>query len=455
MLWNLRALRDLGGRAHLDALHRRLGQSLRIPEDFLWLEYPPEKEAGDSYIVRHHMRFALTDLNYLGLVNSHGQGNWSLSDKGANFLEPLDEEDAPTVERQWSRETGIKLTPAERKLQRKLIAGKRAEHKKRFSKKKSPPPPPTPPERPDDWPEGPFRSRGAPRFSDVSRISNAELRRRAEVLAAASSRAKEFSRLLAPLDPREREILKLRFGLDSGEPRPLEEVAEHFGVTRERVHQLEARAMSKLRRLSADSPRTLVARFEGICVICGEPINIGDPIAIAYQDAPPDVEGWRHDRCPRSGPGGARVPARVPPPGNPPKESAVRRRQLSTKDADAAIVEYLVGSAAEIYGWELESLSGETTFEDLDGYHDPEDEFFWLPQAELLIGIEDEFDIDITDEELSELDDSEVTASLGLLAALVQRKLIEKQVSGKVRKSPPRPPPPPAGSDVTPTPPCT
>ena len=148
MLWTLRALRDLGGRAHLDALHRRLGQLLRIPEDLLWLEYPPEARQED-YVVRHRMRFALTDLGFLGLVNSHGQGNWSLSDKGVDLLEPLDEENAPMPGRQWSRETGIKLTPAEGKLERKLIARKRAEHKKRFRKKKSPP---IPPSKPAGWP---------------------------------------------------------------------------------------------------------------------------------------------------------------------------------------------------------------------------------------------------------------------------------------------------------------
>ena len=59
--------------------------------------------------------------------------------------------------------------------------------------------------------------------------------------------------LLAPLDEREREILKLRFGLDRGEPRTLEEVGEHFNLTRERIRQIEARAMTKLRHPSSDT----------------------------------------------------------------------------------------------------------------------------------------------------------------------------------------------------------
>jgi RNA polymerase primary sigma factor len=39
----------------------------------------------------------------------------------------------------------------------------------------------------------------------------------------------------------------MRFGLDGGQPRTLEEVGRHFGVTRERVRQIEARTMAKLR----------------------------------------------------------------------------------------------------------------------------------------------------------------------------------------------------------------
>jgi len=42
-------------------------------------------------------------------------------------------------------------------------------------------------------------------------------------------------------------------GLDRGEPRTLEEVGEHFNLTRERIRQIEARAMSKLRHPSSDT----------------------------------------------------------------------------------------------------------------------------------------------------------------------------------------------------------
>jgi|TARA_Y100000310_G_scaffold239910_1_gene243677 RNA polymerase sigma factor (sigma-70 family) len=72
-------------------------------------------------------------------------------------------------------------------------------------------------------------------------------------VAATTLLPEEISRLLAPLDNREREILKLRFGLDRGEPRTLEEVGDHFELTRERIRQIEARAMSKLRHPSSDT----------------------------------------------------------------------------------------------------------------------------------------------------------------------------------------------------------
>jgi RNA polymerase sigma factor (sigma-70 family) len=63
---------------------------------------------------------------------------------------------------------------------------------------------------------------------------------------------REIERLLAGLDEREREIIRLRFGLDRGEPRTLEEVGAIFDLTRERIRQIESKAMSKLRHPSAE-----------------------------------------------------------------------------------------------------------------------------------------------------------------------------------------------------------
>jgi RNA polymerase sigma factor (sigma-70 family) len=65
--------------------------------------------------------------------------------------------------------------------------------------------------------------------------------------AAAALLPGEVAAVLAPLTPREREVLTLRFGLDSGEPRTLDEVGAHFELSRERIRQIESRAMAKLR----------------------------------------------------------------------------------------------------------------------------------------------------------------------------------------------------------------
>src|ERR1051325_2671262 len=60
-------------------------------------------------------------------------------------------------------------------------------------------------------------------------------------------RAKEVARALGRLNPRMRHVLALRFGLDGDRPQTLEEVGQGLGITRERVRQLEARALRELR----------------------------------------------------------------------------------------------------------------------------------------------------------------------------------------------------------------
>ena len=54
--------------------------------------------------------------------------------------------------------------------------------------------------------------------------------------------------ILEKLDPRERRILRLRFGLETGEEHTLEQISEQFELTRERIRQIEARALGKLRQ---------------------------------------------------------------------------------------------------------------------------------------------------------------------------------------------------------------
>lgn len=69
--------------------------------------------------------------------------------------------------------------------------------------------------------------------------------------AASISLLKEqLTEVLKTLTPRESKVLSLRFGLEDGHPRTLEEVGSQFGVTRERIRQIEAKALRKLRHPS-------------------------------------------------------------------------------------------------------------------------------------------------------------------------------------------------------------
>ena len=62
-------------------------------------------------------------------------------------------------------------------------------------------------------------------------------------------RHEEIMAVLGLLSRRERTVLRLRFGLDDGRPRTLEEVGQVFGVTRERIRQIEARTLAKLKAI--------------------------------------------------------------------------------------------------------------------------------------------------------------------------------------------------------------
>jgi RNA polymerase primary sigma factor len=60
----------------------------------------------------------------------------------------------------------------------------------------------------------------------------------------------QLESVLHTLSEREKKVIQLRFGLTDGHPRTLEEVGREFGVTRERIRQIESKALSKLRHAS-------------------------------------------------------------------------------------------------------------------------------------------------------------------------------------------------------------
>jgi RNA polymerase primary sigma factor len=83
--------------------------------------------------------------------------------------------------------------------------------------------------------------------------------------------------MLEFLTPRERKIIEMRFGLKDGIGHTLEEVGKEFGVTRERIRQIEAKVLQKMR----DHPRSLTIREHG-----GSPKRIGFSPLPAFQGKP-------------------------------------------------------------------------------------------------------------------------------------------------------------------------
>lgn len=68
--------------------------------------------------------------------------------------------------------------------------------------------------------------------------------------AASSILAEQIRQVLHTLPAREQKVIRMRFGLDDGYPQTLEEVGYQFKVTRERIRQIEAKALRRLRHPS-------------------------------------------------------------------------------------------------------------------------------------------------------------------------------------------------------------
>jgi len=72
-----------------------------------------------------------------------------------------------------------------------------------------------------------------------------------EVLATADAARARVSRLLDHLDPRTREVIRMRTGLDGSQEMTLEQIGQYFGITKERVRQINVRGMKQLREWAA------------------------------------------------------------------------------------------------------------------------------------------------------------------------------------------------------------
>ena len=72
----------------------------------------------------------------------------------------------------------------------------------------------------------------------------------------------QTAHVLRTLTPREERVIKMRFGLEDGSEHTLEEVGQSFAVTRERIRQIEAKALRKLRHPSRS--RKLKAFLDGV-----------------------------------------------------------------------------------------------------------------------------------------------------------------------------------------------
>ena len=104
--------------------------------------------------------------------------------------------------------------------------------------------------------------------------------------ASFSMLQEQLGKVLDGLAERERKVISLRFGLEDGHPRTLEEVGREFGVTRERIRQIESKTLAKLRHPSRSSKLkdyledySLPLRQTSIDAMLREPL-VTDPIAL-------------------------------------------------------------------------------------------------------------------------------------------------------------------------------
>ena len=103
--------------------------------------------------------------------------------------------------------------------------------------------------------------------------------------ASFSMLQEQLSKVLDGLAERERKVISLRFGLEDGHPRTLEEVGREFGVTRERIRQIESKTLSQaassfpLQQAEGLPGRLTETRVERPAFLFGQPMPVARPIA--------------------------------------------------------------------------------------------------------------------------------------------------------------------------------
>ena len=108
--------------------------------------------------------------------------------------------------------------------------------------------------------ETPLGNDGNQPLRDI--LTDPQSRSPSEVMMAVDRRERTET-VLRTLTPREREIIRRRFGMDDGHEQTLEEIGQIFGLTRERIRQLEAKALRKLRDPSRSRPLHAFAEESG------------------------------------------------------------------------------------------------------------------------------------------------------------------------------------------------
>jgi RNA polymerase primary sigma factor len=104
--------------------------------------------------------------------------------------------------------------------------------------------------------ETPLMGQEGRTFGEVLADPNA---RRPDDHVALREISERTSKLLERLNPRERKMIRLRFGIGARRTHTLEEIGNRFGITRERVRQIESEALEKLRMSSeSDTLRSLL-----------------------------------------------------------------------------------------------------------------------------------------------------------------------------------------------------